>query len=376
MNAAATEIVERELPVNATDQALMTAITKAEIDQAIIAAHAHPRSVKVFLDECMALATLNEGIASGCIYALPRKDGGQTKMIEGPSARLGEIVAHCWGNCRIGARVTEEGREFITAQGIFQDLEKNVHITYEVRRRITTSSGKRYGADMIGVTGNAACSIALRNAVFKGVPKAFWNPVYEAARKVVAGDSKTLANRRADALAFLQTLGATKEKVFALLDVKGVEDITLEHLAQLRGLAAAIKEGEISVEDAFTPKDETPASSSRAETAKDALRKGANTSEQPAAQGQPNNASDNIPHFDQTTAIDAIKNSTTSPMLEETWKAIRKDYADTNREMPIDVEAVYNDRDAALQQSGDQQQPAAATSKSEPATGRSGKLKL
>lgn len=357
MNAAATDMVERELAPSATDQALMTAITKAEIDQAIIAAHARPRSVKTFLDECTQLATLNEQIADDCIYALPRREDGQTKMIEGPSARLAEIVAHSWGNCRIGARVTDEGREFITAQGIFQDLQKNVHITYEVRRRITTSKGKRYSADMIGVTGNAACSIALRNAVFKGVPKAFWSPIYEAARKVVAGDSKTLANRRSDALAFLQKLGATQDKVFALLGVKGIEDITLEHLAQLRGLASSIKEGEITVEEAFAPKEEAqPAGGSRTDAAKDALRQGAGA---PAASGPKADAKaakqaaaggDAIPHFDKDSGIAALTNCGTLKQLEEVYAAIRKDFADTNRELPLDVEAIHNDRRATLEQ--------------------------
>jgi hypothetical protein len=35
--------------------------------------------------------------------------------------------------------------------------------------------------------------------------------------------------------------------------VRGVEDITLEHLAVLRGLATALKEGDTSVDEAFPP---------------------------------------------------------------------------------------------------------------------------
>src|SRR5262245_15578971 len=132
---SAAEEVVREVAV--PDQALVQAISKAELDQAITTAHAFPRSVKGFLNECTQLATLDVDVADDCIYAVPRKDQGQTKMIEGPSARLAEIVAHAWGNCRAGARVVDEGREFITAQGVFHDLEKNLHITYEVRRRIT-----------------------------------------------------------------------------------------------------------------------------------------------------------------------------------------------------------------------------------------------
>lgn len=56
----------------------------------------------------------------------------------------------------------------MTAQGVFHDLERNVAITYEVRRRIVDKNGRRYKPDMIGVTANAACSIALRNAILRG----------------------------------------------------------------------------------------------------------------------------------------------------------------------------------------------------------------
>ena len=236
----------RELP-QTVDSGVLTAISRAELDQAITTARAYPRSVRRFIDECMSMATLNERVADECIYALPRSG----KTIEGPSARMAEIVASAWGNCRAGARVVDEGPEFITAQGVFHDLERNVQITMEVRRRITNKSGRRYDSDMIGVTGNAACSIALRNAVFKGIPKAFWSSIYDAARKTAIGDAKTLATRRADAMAFLQKFGASEAAILHAVGAKGIEDIGLEQLAKLKGFATAIKEGDTTVEQAF-----------------------------------------------------------------------------------------------------------------------------
>ena len=222
-------------------------IVASEISQQIATAKAHPRDIKKFRDTAMSLATLDEQVAEECFYALPR--AGRT--ISGPSVRLAEIVAHTWGNCRVGARIIEEGEEFVTAQGLFHDLETNVAITYEVRRRITDKSGKRYNADMVGVTANAACSVALRNAVFKGVPKAFWSSIYEGARKCAIGDIKTLANKRADAISYLQKMGVTPERIFAALEVKNEEEITLEHLATLKGIVQAIKSDEYTPETAF-----------------------------------------------------------------------------------------------------------------------------
>ena len=229
------------------DNGMLAALNKSEIDQQVATAHKFPRSVKRFRDECLDMVTLTEEIAQECIYALPR-DG---KVIEGPSARFAEIVASAWGNCRAGARTVAEEKDFIVAQGAFHDLQRNVAITYEVKRRIVNKHGQRFKPDMIGVTANAACSIALRNAILKGIPKAFWTEMYEAARRTVMGDSKTLATRRADAIAYLQQFGADEQMICAVLNVEGIEDIGQEELVTLRGIATAIKDGDTTVEQAF-----------------------------------------------------------------------------------------------------------------------------
>jgi hypothetical protein len=238
--------VEREVPM-AAETGMVALLNKSEIDQKIATAHKFPRSIKRFRDEALQMVTLSETVAEQCIYALPR-DG---KTIEGPSARFAEVVASAWGNCRAGARVVDDSGEFVTAQGVFHDLERNVAITYEVQRRITNKRGQRYSADMIGVTANAACSIALRNAILKGVPKAFWEDMYSEARRVIMGDVKTLANRRANAIAAFQKFGVSAEQITAKLGVQGVEDITLEHLVTLKGLLTAIRDGDTTPEDAF-----------------------------------------------------------------------------------------------------------------------------
>lgn len=254
MNA---QVVEREIPGMVAELGMVAMLNKSEIDQQIATAHRFPRSLKRFRDEALQMVTLSETVAEQCIYALPR-DG---KTIEGPSARFAEVIASAWGNCRAGARVVDDKGEFVTAQGVFHDLERNVAITYEVQRRITGKSGRRYSADMIGVTANAACSIALRNAILKGVPKAFWEDMYSAARQVIMGDVKTLANRRAAAVAAFQKFGVSAEQITAKLGVAGIEDISLEHLVTLKGLLTAIRDGDTTPEDAFgsAPKNERPA---------------------------------------------------------------------------------------------------------------------
>lgn len=250
MNAAVEEF-EGQVESPAPNMALISAISKAELDQQITTARAFPRSLKKFVTECMDMACLNEQVASECYYVLKRSG----KNIEGPSVRLGEIVQSAWGNCQTGARVVDVGDDFVTAQGVFYDLERNVRVTMEVQRRILDKNGRRYNSDMIGVTGNAACSIALRNAIFRGIPKAFWNDIYLAARKLAAGDIKSLVTNRTEALNYVARKGVTQEMVLGALGVAGVEDIGLDELATLRGMITTIKDGEATIETVFAPKE-------------------------------------------------------------------------------------------------------------------------
>ncbi len=265
--------MEQQIP---NEQGSVELITRAEYDVQIATARKYPRSIASFCKEAIGLVNLNEQIADDCIYAIPR-DG---KIIEGPSARFAEIILHSWGHTRAGARIVDEDAKFITAQGVCHDLQSNTMITFEVKRRITNKQGKRYNDDMIAMTGNAACSIALRNAITRVIPKAFWEPIYQEARMVVMGDSMTLSSRRAVALELLAKFGATEEMIIKKLGVVGVEDITLDHLLVLRGIATAIKEGDTTVEQLFSePKLEV---SSQAAAAEEYLRQANQIENKPA----------------------------------------------------------------------------------------------
>ena len=235
----------------AEDNSLSSTLNRSELAQQLATAKANSRSVSVFLKEAKALVALNADIAESCMYSLKRGK----KLIQGPSARFAEIVVSRWRNVHAGARVIDEGKEFVTAQGAFWDLESNVKIVLNVQRRITDSEGRRYNTDMVGVTANAACSIALRNAILKGIPKAFWESVYDHARTVAIGDASTLETRKDRAIKKLAAYGLTTEQILQKLDRKGTDDITLDDLEVLFGIFTAIKDGDTSIEQAFSATD-------------------------------------------------------------------------------------------------------------------------
>ena len=245
-----TEVVE----VGTVDEGIagsvaLGAVDRASIDIQIATAKRYPRVVSKPLEEALTLATLDEETAGSMFYAMPR--GGKT--IEGPSARLAEVMAYSWGNLRVDADIVGEAKTHITAMGTCFDLEKNVAVRVRVRRRITDRHGKRYNEDMIGVTSNAAISIALRNSVFKVIPRAFSQQIYAAARKASLGKGGTIAQKRQKALEWFNKAGVKDEQVFDLLDVRGLDDIGEDHLITLRGLVTAIKDGDTTVEQTFNP---------------------------------------------------------------------------------------------------------------------------
>jgi hypothetical protein len=226
---------------------VVEALTRAEIDVQIATANKYPRSLKKFYDDALQMATMNEAVASSLMYSVPRGD----KQITGPSVRMAEIVASAYRNIRVDCRVVEVGDTFLTARAVCIDLERNNAQTVEVRRRITDKYGRKYNEDMIGVTAQAAISIAKRNAIFSVVPRVYVDPILEEARKVAVGTQQTLGDRRRAMLAHFAQLGVTADRVFARVGVTGEADITLDLLAILKGYATAIKTNEVNIETVF-----------------------------------------------------------------------------------------------------------------------------
>ncbi len=239
------EIIETLAP----STSLAVQLQKAEIDQQVTTAHAFPRSLKQVQSRIMSMATLDEESAEECMYALPRAG----KPIRGPSVRFAEILKQSYGNCRAAARVVHVDRTemYVEAEGVFHDLETNSATTTRVRRRISDKRGKLFNDDMIIVTGNAACAIAKRNAILDGIPKPLWRRAYETVQATITGDVTTLSENREKAFKALAAFGVKPEQVYTALEVEGLEDITVDHIATLRGFYAALKNGEATVEEMF-----------------------------------------------------------------------------------------------------------------------------
>ena len=226
-------------------------LNDSEINRAIETAKKYPRDVKAFVEEAKAMATIDEETAESMFYVLKRGYGEDQTKIVGPSTRLAEIVGSCYGNLRYGSRVVDIGATHITAQGICFDVQKNISASVDVQRRITTKEGKRFSDDMIGVTANAACSIAMRNAIFKVVPMAFVNNICAAAKTAAVGNVKSLEEQRTSCLESFRKMGVDDANVLAFAGVKSAHQLTATNVAELRSVWSAVKAGEQTIEEAF-----------------------------------------------------------------------------------------------------------------------------
>ena len=195
---------------------------------------------------------MDKETAEDCFYVLRRKDAnGNDNTIEGLSIRMAEIIAGAWGNLRVQTRIIGNDGRKITAQAVCHDLETNYAVCKTVDRRITTKTGKTYSDDMQVVTGNAASSIAFRNAVLAVIPKAVTKRVINEVKKVALGQAIDVETSRKNCLANFAKAGVTEAMICQYLGIKTIADIDKERLFELRATWNAIKEGTTTVQETF-----------------------------------------------------------------------------------------------------------------------------
>lgn len=222
----------------------------ALLDVQIMTAKRYPRSIDRFLKDCETLATRDTETAASMFYRLKR--GG--KQIEGPSVRLAEIVANTWTNIHVVARQldVQTGDRVVRSQSVCWDLEKNVRVGVEVSRRRTTSEGVIYGDDMTGVTQAAALGIAFRNSIFKVVPFAYVQDIFQKCKEVSVGKGLTMEARVKKAVEVFGKLGVKEDQLLQYLELKAWTDADVDDFVSLRGLHTALKEGTLTVREAFS----------------------------------------------------------------------------------------------------------------------------
>lgn len=250
----------------------MDAIEKANVDVQVSTAKQFPRNITRAIQNSIVMATIDPDTAQTMRYALPR--GG--KPITGPSVHLAKLIVSNWGNIRAEAKVVQITDSQVVSRGTCWDLENNVATAIEVRRNIKSKNGQRFSDDMITVVGNAANSIAFRNAVFSTIPKAVTDKVYKAAQECITGDlsdEAKLLQKRTNCLKFFNDeYGITEEEVIKLCGKQTVNQIKADEIALMLGIYQSLKDGDTTIEEVLEPirkekrKDDVAAAAAAAAT--------------------------------------------------------------------------------------------------------------
>lgn len=332
-------------PTGASGQALIQRESQ-EIQARMLVARNFPRNPLQAMDRILNAFT-RPTLCEDATYEYAR--GGTD--VSGLSIRAAEVLAQNWGNIACGvAELTRSGGQS-ECLAYATDLETGFH------------DEKRFFIKHWRDTKKGGYPITDERDIYEVVAN------YGARRKracilaVIPSDVQEEATRQID-VTLKTKIQITDESLKALVKAFEPFAVTQEmiekriqrHLAAmlpaqmltLRRIYTSLKDGMSEVGAWFeipppapeTGSDKPPADvpTTQTDQVKEQLRTRASAkkTEAPAA------AEDAIPHFDQASAVAEIKKATTLKDLETARAAVWKDFTDTRRSIPIEVDDAYN----------------------------------
>ncbi len=242
----------QHVEVAAVEVNAIEVMERATVDVQIATAHKYPRNIDKFIDTAKKMVAVDEETAASCIYRRPvGKEGGSQKYVEGESIRLAEIVASTFGNLRVSDIISEMNPRYVKAMGFAHDLESNVASKKEVIESTVDRYGKPYSERMRVVVAKAAASKARRDAIFSVVPKSLCKPIIQKAKQIILGNQRPIGERRDAVKIWLSKLSIEPVRVFSALGVECLNDLGDEQLEELTGIRTALKDGDITLDEAF-----------------------------------------------------------------------------------------------------------------------------
>ncbi len=222
----------------------------AEAQGRLVVAKRFPRDKAkawaAIMDECK-----RPGLAEDAIYSFPR--GGQT--VEGPSIRLAEVLARCWGNIDFGLRELSRRGAESEMEAYAWDLETNTRSVqqFTVRHIRDTKGGGKALTDErdiyeIGANQGARRMRARILAVIPG--DVVDDAVAQCRRTMEGGGGQPLSDRVKAMLSTFGDIGITPRRIEARLG-HSLDAITAAELVDLKGMYKAIRDNVAKAEDFF-----------------------------------------------------------------------------------------------------------------------------
>lgn len=263
MKAAEAEVLGPETPQGSAMELVAAGgtLVKLENTTQMQVAIQRPRNEDRVLSAALAELERYPSMADEAIYSKPvgkDPDTNAMKYVEGLSIRAAESLANRWTNSAYACDIVNEDQGTITIAAIFMDYEGNTR--HVVQRRVSKFYKKKnstaiaqYSPDRLDVVVAAAMSKALREVILRSLPAGLKKEYEHKAYKVL--DMQPLEQRQIAIVARFKEVGIKKDALETHAGKK-IEQLSAEDLKVYTGLLNAIRDGEITAEDALGIKKE------------------------------------------------------------------------------------------------------------------------
>ena len=263
MKAAETEVLGPETPQGSAMELVSSGATLVKLENTtqMQVAVQRPRNEDRVLSAALAELERYPSMADEAIYSKPVGKDSNTnamKYVEGLSIRAAESLANRWMNSAYACDIVNEDQGTITIAAIFMDYEGNTR--HVVQRRVSKFYKKKnsttiaqYSPDRLDVVVAAVMSKALREVILRSLPAGLKKEYEYKAYKVL--EMQPLEQRQIAIVARFKEVGIRKDALETHAGKK-IEQLTAEDLKIYTGLLNAIRDGEISAEEALGIKKE------------------------------------------------------------------------------------------------------------------------
>lgn len=239
--------------VNAGAVSIESSRAVAEAQGKLLIAKRFPRDQFAAYQNAMN-ACKRPSLAEKAIYSYPK--GGQT--VSGPSIRLAEELARCWGNIDFGIKELSQKEGESEMQAYCWDTETNTisSQTFVVPHVIDTRNGQKKLTTTRDIYENNAnmAGRRLRSRILAVLPPDLVEDAVRECKKTLAGkNDQPIEDRVKKMVMAFQKFGVKPETIEKRLG-RPINTMTAEDLSEFIGIFNSLKDGNSGIQDWFDMK--------------------------------------------------------------------------------------------------------------------------
>ena len=243
-----TEIQTQPANSNAASEALSVRSAK-EVEAAIFVANRNPRNEDTALKRILG-ACSRKTLAENAMYQYSR--GGQD--VSGPSIRLAETLARCWGNIQCGVIELDQRNGMSTCEAYAWDCETNTRESkiFQVPHVRSTKTGNKQLSDARDIYETVANLAARRKraCILAIIPVDIQEAAIHQCEETLQANVDITPETIQKLIDVFKSFGVTREMIEEKIQRK-LEAITVNNVLRLRKIATSLRDGMSKTEDFF-----------------------------------------------------------------------------------------------------------------------------